>query len=156
MAEGTSGVFMKHLEPDPKNPEAKLLKRDSGYLSPVTPGSTPDNCTPTRKTLRLEPQPQPLRSNSSPSTFPSDGESNGMQRYVQNQLPAGKIIKNGLKRQLSSPGALDGTRALDGTQAEVSVTIILTTIMNGSRCRGYLVGKSTSQLAYLVASCCTS
>lgn len=138
MAEGTSGVFMKHLEPDPKNPlkttEAKLLKRDSGYLSPVTPGSTPDNCTPTRKTLRLEPQPQPLRSNSSPSTFPSDGESNGMQRYVQNELPAGK---NGLKRQLSSPGALDGT------QAEVSVTII----MNGSWCCGYLVGKSTSQIS---------
>lgn len=91
------------------HPKSQLLqKRDSGYNSPVTPGTTPEN-TKTMKSLHLGAQTQ--RSNSSPAAV---SEGSDMQKVVQspkNQLPSGK---NGvLKRQLSSPGALDASQTAE-------------------------------------------
>lgn len=95
-------------------PKAQLQKRDSGYISPVTPGTTPDNTTSSKaKSLHLGVQ--TLRSVSSPSAF-SDG-SEYMQKLVQPQPPQSQLASGkNLKRQLSSPGALDTS------QAEVSST----------------------------------
>lgn len=110
-------------------PKAQLQKRDSGYNSPVTPGTTPENTNPSKaKSLHLGAQ--PLRSVSSPSAL--DCSEGVMQKFVQspqlplpqNQLASGKKI---MKRQLSSPGALDSS------QTKVSMTLKWVGIRGGGR-----------------------
>ena len=94
-----------------------LQKRDSGYNSPVTPGTTPENTTPSKaKSLHLGVQ--SLRSNSSPAAVQLQGEAEGeaststattttaMQKHV-NQNKG----KPPIRKQLSSPGSLDGSNA---------------------------------------------
>lgn len=119
MADGSSSQ-VEHLkvengvqETNDRNRKLLQCQRDSGYFSPVTPGTTPgttpDNAAPKTKILRLEPQ--AYRSNSSPSAV-SDGSS--MQKVVTPQVSG----KKGLQRTLSSPGALDSA-----TRSEVSAII---------------------------------
>lgn len=107
MADGSSGssAQVTHLKVErsvPKVRESKdrnhkpLQQRDSGYFSPVTPGTTPG--TTPESTIPKTIAPQAQRSSSSPSTV-----SDGMQKQ-QLQMSG----KSGLKRTLSSPGALDG------------------------------------------------
>lgn len=87
-----------------------LQKRDSGYNSPVTPGTTPENVTTPSKAKSLHLGVQPLRSISSPATVTEGAED--MQRVVRSQLGQLPSGKNGvLKRQLSSPGALDSSQS---------------------------------------------
>ncbi len=107
MVESCSSACMKHLEAEKKKTLSDgVLKRDSGYNSPVTPVA---GDITTSSSLLLGGA-QPIRSNSSPAAVETE-----MQKVVHsppNQLPSSS--KNGLlKRQLSSP-------ALDSSQSEVS------------------------------------
>ena len=101
----TPAVNKRGLSPK----QAQLQKRDSGYNSPVTPGTTPDSTNPSKaKTLHLGAQPS--RSVSSPSALPDYPEKD-MQKSVQPNVQVMTPGKSGiLKRQLSSPGALDASQ----------------------------------------------
>lgn len=94
------------LKPTDTNHKRLLQKRDSGYNSPVTPGTTPDvesgTAASRTKSLHLGIQP--------PSNPPDS-----MQRFVvveQQNRVSGK--NNRLKKQLSSPGILDGAQSQVG------------------------------------------
>ena len=102
--EESSGAPMSYLgaekgtlKPTDTNHHRRLQKRDSGYNSPVTPGTTPDvesGTTSRTKSLHLGIQP-----------------TDSMQRFVEQHNRASG--KNGgvLKKQLSSPGILDGAQS---------------------------------------------
>ena len=95
----------------------KLLlqtSRDSGYFSPVTPGTTPgttpESAAPKSKTLHLDTQAH--RSISGPPTTVSDSDQKASPHVS---------AKRGLKRALSSPGALDSV-------SEVSVIVSMVVV----------------------------
>ena len=91
-----------------------LVKRDSGYISPVTPGVTPDNITPSTsktKVLYLGDQTGVSRSHSTPVTQHSRASANSSEENIQkvvtstqNRMPKTRS----LQKQLSSPGILEG------------------------------------------------
>ena len=93
-----------------------LQKRDSGYNSPVTPGTTPENTTPSKaKSLHLGVQ-QPTRSNSSPATVQLQGETESNSTatsttVMQVHVNQSQQNKQPIRKQLSSPGSLDGSNA---------------------------------------------